>query len=98
MNMNINFDQPVIIKFSATWCAPCKTLEPKLKKAVGDKVKLIDMDIEQYPDEAQKFNVRSVPTTIAFVNGEQFDAFSGDKPESWIIDFVSKMINNIRNQ
>jgi thioredoxin-like negative regulator of GroEL len=84
---------PVVVKFSATWCAPCKALEPKLRKVIGDRIKLVELDIEEHLVEAQRFNVRSVPLTIAFVSGEQVAAFNGDKPESWLVNFIEEVLS-----
>jgi thioredoxin 1 len=69
----IQSETPVLVDFSAEWCGPCKMLAPVLsevKKRVGDKVKIIKIDIDKNPKLAASFKVQSVPTMIVFQNGE----------------------------
>jgi thioredoxin 1 len=69
----IQSEIPVLVDFSAEWCGPCKMLAPVLsevKKKVGDKVKIIKIDIDKNPKLAANFKVQSVPTMIVFQNGE----------------------------
>jgi thioredoxin 1 len=69
----IQSETPVLVDFSAEWCGPCKMLAPVLsevKKKVGDKVKIIKIDIDKNPKLAASFKVQSVPTMIVFQNGE----------------------------
>lgn len=65
-------DTPVLVDFSATWCAPCKLLEPVLtelsEKYVG-KVRFVKVDVEKLPDLANRLQVRSVPTMFIFHKG-----------------------------
>jgi thioredoxin 1 len=69
----IQSETPVLVDFSAEWCGPCKMLAPVLsevKKKVGDKVKIIKIDIDKNPNLATSFKVQSVPTLIVFQKGE----------------------------
>ena len=69
----INEDRPVIIDFHALWCGPCKVQSPILKEIadeLGDRVKVIKIDVDQNQDIAGRFNIRSVPTIMIFKNGE----------------------------
>ena len=69
----IQSDIPVLVDFSAEWCGPCKMLAPVLlevKKRVGDKVKIVKIDIDKNQSLAASLNVQSVPTLIVFQKGE----------------------------
>jgi thioredoxin 1 len=72
-NQLIQSDIPVLVDFSAEWCGPCKMLAPVLsevKKKIGDKVKIIKIDIDKNESLATSFKVQSVPTLMIFQKGE----------------------------
>ncbi len=66
-------EQLVLVDFFATWCQPCTMMHPVLeqvKAAVGDRLRIIKVDIDRHPDTAAQFQVRSVPTLMLFRCGE----------------------------
>ena len=58
-----DFDN-VLIKFGASWCGPCKAMEPVMKEleAENPKIKFIELDVDKEEEMVQLFRVRSVPT------------------------------------
>ena len=69
----INGDIPVLVDFSAEWCGPCKMMAPILKEVaskLGEKVRIIKVDIDKNPQAASAYQVQSVPTMILFIKGE----------------------------
>lgn len=72
-NELINKDQPVLVDFYADWCGPCQMMAPVLKEVaqeMGDKVKIIKIDVDKNQPIAQQFGVRSIPNIILFKNGK----------------------------
>lgn len=69
----IKSEKPVLVDFFATWCGPCQMMHPileELHQKVGEKARIITIDIDKNEELAATYNVRSVPTLMIFQNGE----------------------------
>ncbi len=79
---------PVIVDFTATWCSPCKMLDPVIAQLSQDwdgKAKFVKLDVDENSSLAMQFGVMGVPTLILFVNGNPVQRLSGYQPKDRII-------------
>jgi thioredoxin 1 len=84
--------QPVLVDFSAVWCAPCKMLDPiveQLAQEWNGKVKVVKIDVDHNPNIAMEYQVMGVPTLMLFVNGEAVERMTGYQPKDRIADRIN---------
>ncbi|MBM3178099.1 MAG: thioredoxin [Bacteroidetes bacterium] len=64
---------PVLVDFHATWCGPCKTMAPALQAfatEMGDRLRVIKIDVDRNPQVALDYKIQGVPTLILFKEGK----------------------------
>ncbi len=86
---------PVLVDFSATWCGPCKRLEPVVHEIAGEydgRLKVVKVDVDRAPKTAAKFAVLSVPTLLFFRDGTVRDQITGVVPKRAIAERVEKVL------
>ena len=87
-------NKPVLVDFWAEWCHPCKTLSPILEKIVNEangSLRLAKVNIDQNPNLAMQFNVRSIPTVKAFIEGQVSSEFVGVQPEARLRELIKNL-------
>lgn len=83
---------PVIVDFWAEWCGPCRMLAPALEEAareLGKKAKIVKVNIDDNPEQAAKYGVRSIPTLILFKDGHSLETRVGNQPKSKIVEWAT---------
>jgi len=81
----------VLVDFWAPWCGPCKMQTPILEKvaaAVGDKAVISKVNVDESPDLAAKYGIRSIPTLILLKDGENKQQFIGLQQEAALVSAI----------
>ena len=83
-------DKPVVVDFWAEWCGPCKMIAPSLEEISEemDSVQIAKVNIDENPDIAAQFGVRSIPTLMLFKNGEAASIQVGAQSKSKLVDWI----------
>lgn len=91
----LNDSKPVLVDFFAEWCGPCKVQAPVLKDVkseIGDKVRIIKIDVDRSPAIAQQYQISGVPTLILFRNGQPVWRQSGLASKKQLVDLIQKNV------
>lgn len=88
---------PVLVDFSASWCGPCQRQLPIMEKFADDnvnKVKVVKVDVDDAPNVASKFGIKSVPSIMLFNEGQKLDMRVGLTSLSVLDNFVLQKIGS----
>lgn len=89
-------DKPVLVDFWAVWCGPCQVLGPiveEVAQAVGEKVKIGKLNVDENPARAQQYGVMSIPTIMMFKNGTVVKQFIGVQSKETLLSELNKLIS-----
>jgi len=87
---------PVLVDFWATWCGPCKMVDPVLKDLASKRagqVKLVKVDIDKSPAVARRFEVQAVPTLLVLNSGEVVARQAGAAPAHVLGPWLDTALN-----
>ncbi len=91
----IKGDKPVLVDFFATWCGPCKMMQPILEQVsqqLGDQVRIVKIDVDRNQQLAAQLEVSSVPTLAIFKNGEIVWRQAGVQPANVLSEKLKSFI------
>ena len=87
--------EPVVVDFWSEWCGPCKMIAPALEELSNElsgKVKVAKLNIDENPELAAQFGVRSIPTLMLFKGGQVADMKVGAAPKTALSHWINGAI------
>ena len=90
-----NTAEPVLVDFYATWCGPCKMMHPVLenvKARVGDKARIVKIDVDEQQDLAMQYAIQAVPTLMLFKGGQPVWRQSGVVQSNELVALIEKNV------
>ena len=91
----INSDSLVLVDFYATWCQPCKMMHPileQVKGELGDRIRIIKIDVDKQSATANQYRIQSVPTLMLFRQGEVLWRTSGVVPKAALLSTIESFL------
>lgn len=91
----IKSSKPVLVDFWAEWCGPCRMLIPimeELSEELKDSIEIYKCNVDECPDIASSFNIRSIPTLIIFKDGEIVDISNGAASKATVKQWIESKI------
>lgn len=89
-------DLPVLVDFGATWCGPCKMIEPVVKEIADEydgKLKVVKVNVDNCPEAAGSNGVMSIPTLKFFKNGKEINSLIGAQSKESLKEQIEKLLS-----
>jgi thioredoxin len=93
--MVLGAEKPLLVDFYATWCGPCRMLAPileQVQKHLKDKVQVVKIDTDRYPEIASQYNIHALPTIVLFKKGQPVERIEGVLPPEQLIERLSPLL------
>jgi len=85
-----------VLDFTAAWCGPCKTLKPVLAALAteyGKRIEIVEIDTEEDPVAAQRYNVRAMPTIVLERDGKEVGRVVGARPRAFLAGMIDRALH-----
>jgi len=91
----IGAELPVLVEFTADWCPPCRQMAPVLRALAAeeaDRLKVVQLNVDQNPETTNAYKVLSMPTFMVFRDGEPVKAMVGARPKRRLLEELSDVL------
>ncbi|MDB9527535.1 thioredoxin domain-containing protein [Oscillatoria sp. CS-180] len=88
-------NKPTLVSFYADWCGYCQQFAPilgQVKSQMGDRIKIVRISSEKYPQLASRYEIKSLPTSLIFVEGELTSRIKGVMEAPKLIKYLQKFL------
>jgi thioredoxin 1 len=91
----IGSDLPVLVEFTADWCPPCRQMGPVLSALAaeeGERLKVVQLDVDTNPETTHHYRVLSMPTFMVFQGGAPVKAMVGARPKRRLLEELADVL------